>query len=489
MRDILPVLRILGLLIMAFSSTMLIPAGVAYAYHEYLGKWHLIAAGITLLAGGLVWLSARRSTYELQPRHGVMLVVATWTILPIFAALPLLLGMQAIGRPITFTHAFYEAASGLTTTGGTIMTDIDKLPLSLNTWRCFLQWLGGMGILILVVAVLPLLGMGGSQLFRAESAGPMKETKLTPRIAETAKGLWLVYCTLSLLCALGYFLAGMRIEDAILHMFTTVSLGGLSSHDAGFGFFEHSLGIELVATITMVLCSANFALYFSAINKRNSRIVWGNPELRLTVLCLLGGGLLVSMVLWHNDRYDFLNALRHGMFHTVSIATTTGFGNEDFEAWPPFAPLFMLLLSSFATSAGSTGGGIKMLRVLVLFQLARHELRRMVHPRLVQPSRIGKSLLPDHVVRAVVAYSVVYIATLLVLTLLLLASELDMVSSFAAALASLNCTGLGLAKVGPHSTYAALTPFQIWVCSAGMILGRLELLSFFALLLPSFWRR
>ncbi len=488
MHDLLPVMRLLGLLVTAFSATMLLPLAASIGLRDGMAQVHLQAAVYTWLAGGVLWLLTRKANRELQPRHGVLLVVLTWSVLPLFASLPLLLGTAAIGQPMSFTHAFYEATSGLTTTGGTAMSHVDQLPISLNVWRCFLQWLGGMGILILVVAVLPLLGMGGSQLFRAESAGPMKETKLTPRIAETAKGLWLVYCTISVLCALGYWLAGMTPMDAVLHMFTTVSLGGLSSHDANFAYFN-SAAIEAVALVTMLVCSANFALYFSAIHKRRSDLIWTNPELRVTLVCLIGGGLLVSLILWVEGHYSLWQALRNGMFHTVSIATTTGFGTANFEQWPPFAPMFMLLLSSFATSAGSTGGGIKMVRVLVLFQQARHELRRMVHPRLVQPPRLGPNRIPEHIVRAVVAYSVLYVVTVLLMTLLLLASELDLVSAFAATLASINCTGLGLAKVGPNSNYAALTDFQIWVCSVGMILGRLELLSFFALLLPSFWRR
>lgn len=488
MRDVMPVLRLLGLLTMIFSATMLLPIGASALYADGLLKMHAAAASVTWLTGGLLWLSTRADQSELQPRHGVLLVVLTWIVLPLFATLPLLFGMHAIGQPMAFTHAFYEATSGLTTTGGTTMSGLDKLPISINLWRCFLQWLGGMGILILVVAVLPFLGMGGSQLFRAESAGPMKETKLTPRIAETAKGLWYVYATISLLCTLGYWLAGMTPEDALMHMFTTVSLGGLSPHDASFAYFD-SAAIEMVAIVTMLVCSVNFALYFSAISKQRSSIVWKNPELRVTLLCLLGGGLLVSFVIWLEGRYDPLRALRYGMFHTISIATTTGYGITNFEVWPPFAPMFMLLLSSFATSAGSTGGGIKMVRVMVLFQQARQELKRMVHPRLVQPPRIGQNRIPDHIVRAVVAYAVLYVLTVLLMTLALLFSELDLVSAFSATLASINCAGLGLAKVGPTSNYAALTDFQIWVCSIGMILGRLELLSFFALLLPSYWKR
>ena len=469
MRDVLPVLRLLGMLIMFFSGAMLLPVGASALFDDGLLWVHMQAVSLTWLSGGALWLATRSASDELQPRHGVLLVVLTWSMLPLFAALPLLLGMQALGQPMSFTHAFYEATSGLTTTGGTVMSGVDKLPVSINLWRCFLQWLGGMGILILVVAVLPFLGMGGSQLFRA-------------------KGLWLVYATISVLCAFGYWLAGMTPVDAVLHMFTTVSLGGLTPHDASFAYFD-SAAIETVAIITMLVCSANFALYFSSISKKRSDIIWKNPELRITLISLIGGGLLVSFVFWLEGHYEPLKALRYGMFHTVSIATTTGYGTTNFELWPPFAPMFMLLLSSFATSAGSTGGGIKTLRVLVLFQQARHELKRMVHPRLVQPPRIGQNRIPDHIVRAVVAYTVLYVATVLVMTLLMLASELDLVSAFAATLASINCTGLGLAKVGPTSNYAVLTDFQTWVCTFAMLLGRLELFTLLVVLTPAFWRK
>lgn len=489
MRDLYPVLRLFGALVMCFAGCMIAPLLLSWWHGDGMAWVFARSAVLTWAVGLLIWAPIHKAGHnELLPRHGILLVVLTWSLLPVFAMIPLWLGLAAAGRSVDMAHAFYEAVSGLTTTGGTTLTGLDSLPLSLNFWRCLLQWIGGMGILVLVVAVLPLLGMGGSQLYRAESAGPMKETKLTPRIAETAKGLWLVYATLSILCALGYWAAGMQPLDAVMHMFTTVSLGGTSSHDASFAWFN-SAAVESVAIITMLVASCNFALYFSAIAKHRPSIIYSNPELRGTLLLLLGGGLLVSLTLWMQGHYSLGQALRMGMFHTISLATTTGFSTANFELWPPFAPMFMLLLSSFATSAGSTGGGIKLIRVLVLLQQARHELNRMVHPRAIQPPRIGQNRIPDHIVRAVVAFVVLYVASIVSMTLIFLATGLDLVSAFATTLASINCAGLGLGKSGPTSTYAALSDLQVLICSFGMILGRLELLSFFALLLPSYWRR
>ena len=409
-------------------------------------------------------------------------------ILPLFAAIPLLLVMQAIGRPLSFTHAYFEAVSGLTTTGATVLAGLDRLPLSVNMWRTFMQWIGGMGILILAVAVLPLLGVGGSQLFKAEAAGPVKDTKLTPRMTETAKGLWGVYVVFSLACALAFWLGGMAPPDAIMHMFATVSLGGLSPHDASFAYFESPL-LESIALVFMLCASCNFALYFIALRKGNWRGFWRDPEMRATMAALLGGGLVVALLLWAKGVYDPLQALRHGMFNVVSVATTTGFATTDYLGWPVFAPVFMLLLSGVATSAGSTGGGIKMVRMLILLKQARREMTRIVHPRAVQPVRLGERVVDNRMIFSVLAFMLVYGATVITLSMVLLLTDLDMVTAFSAVLASVHCMGPGLGLLGPASNYAVLTDFQLWICTLAMLLGRLEILSFMALLTPAFWRR
>jgi trk system potassium uptake protein TrkH len=347
---------------------------------------------------------------------------------------------------------------------------------------------GGMGILVLAVAVLPLLGVGGSQLFKAEAAGPIKDTKLTPRMAQTAKGLWGVYATLSAACAAAYWAGGMPPMEALMHMFATVSLGGLSPHDTSFGFF-HSPLLEMTAVVFMLFASCNFALYFAAVRKRRWGVAWHDPELRATLYVLIGGGLFAASLLWIKGVYTPLDALRHGMFHVVSVATTTGFTTQDYLLWPVFLPIFMLLLSGIATSAGSTGGGIKMVRVLILLQQARREMRRLAHPRAVQPVRLGRTVVDTPVIFAVLAFMLVYGATVITLSMVLMLTDLDPVTAFSAIIASVNCMGPGLGAVGPASSYAVLNDFQIWVCTLAMLMGRLEMLSFMALLTPSFWRR
>jgi trk system potassium uptake protein TrkH len=487
MRDIFPVLRVLGVMLVFMALVMGLPLAVSWYHRDGVTDAFVGALLLTLAVGALLWRGMQRYRRELQPRHGVMLVSLAWLVLPLFAALPLMLAFAQLGRPLSFTHAYFEAVSGLTTTGGTVLTRLDTLPVSINFWRTFLQWVGGMGILILAVAVLPLLGVGGSQLFKAEAAGPIKDNKLTPRMAQTAKGLWGVYATLSIACALAYWAGGMVPMDAVMHMFATVSLGGLSPHDASFGYFDSAL-LEMTAVLFMLFASCNFALYFTAVRKGRWSVALSDPELRATLSVLIGGGLLAALLLWAKGVYAPLDALRHGVFHVISVATTTGFITQDYLLWPVFLPVFMLMLSGIATSAGSTGGGIKMVRVLILLQQARREIRRLAHPRAVQPVRLGQSVVEPPVIFAVLAFMLTYGATVIVLSMVLMLTDLDPVTAFSAVIASVNCMGPGLGAVGPVSSFAVLTDFQIWVCTVAMLMGRLEMLSFMALLMPSFWR-
>ena len=488
MTDVFPVLRVLGMLIMLFALAMGVPLAVSWYAQDGVWQVYPAAMGVALLVGLGLLVGMRRYKRELQPRHGVMLVSLVWALLPLFAAVPLMLACAQIGRPMSFTHAYFEAVSGLTTTGSTVLSNLDTLPVSVNVWRTFLQWIGGMGILILAVAVLPLLGVGGAQLFKAEAAGPIKDTKLTPRMTETAKGLWGVYALFSIACVLAYWAAGMEPLDALMHMFSTVSLGGLSSHDASFAFFQSPL-LEGVALAFMLLASCNFALYFVAMRKGHWRGFWLDPEMRATFATLLGGGLFVALLLWVKGVYGPLDALRHGVFHVVSVATTTGYATVDYLTWPVFAPVLMLMLSGVATSAGSTGGGIKMMRMLVLVKQARRELTRLVHPNAIQPVRLGGAVVESRMIFSVMAFMLVYGGTIIVLSMMLLLTDLDPLTAFSAVIASVNCTGPGLGAIGPASNYAVLSDFQIWVCTLGMLLGRLEILSFMALLTPAFWRR
>ncbi|SDY17791.1 TrkH family potassium uptake protein [Delftia lacustris] len=488
MRDLLPVLRVLGMLMVMFALSMLLPFAVSWFTDDGIWRIYPWAIGITAAAGLSLWIGLDHFRRELQPRHGVILVTLVWVVLPLCAMLPLVLGMGHVGLSISFTHAYFEAVSGLTTTGATVLTGLDALPVSINVWRTFLQWLGGMGILILAVAILPLLGVGGAQLFRAEAAGPIKDTKLTPRVTETAKGLWGVYGVFSLACLLAFWAAGMSPLDALMHMFATVSLGGLSSHDTSFAYFDSPL-IELTALVFMLLASCNFALYFVAMRKGRWDGFWRDPEMRATLAVLLGGGLIVALLLWAKGVYGPVEAMRYGLFHVVSVATTTGFTTVDYLTWPVFAPVLMLLMSGVATSAGSTGGGIKMVRMLILLKQARRELTRLAHPRALQPVRLGTGVVDNRMIFSVLAFMLVYGATVITLSMVLLLTDLDPVTAFSAVLASVHCMGPGLGAVGPSSNYAVLTEFQTWVCTLAMLLGRLEILSFMALLSPAFWRR
>ena len=488
MADLFPVLRVLSVLLAMFGVSMMVPLAASWLAEDGLWLTYVGSVVITWAVSAALWLQTAHHRRELLPRHGVMLVSLVWVVLPFFAALPLLFATHELGRPLSFTHAYFEAVSGLTTTGGTVMTDLDGLPLSVNLWRTFMQWIGGMGILILAVAVLPLLGVGGAQLFKAEAAGPVKDTKLTPRMTETAKGLWGVYVLFSVVCALAYWAAGMSPQDALMHMFATVSLGGLSSHDLSFAYFASPL-LEAIAVVFMLLASCNFALYFIAVRKRHLRGFWRDAEMRATMVALIGGGLVVSVLLWAKNVYPLSDALRYGMFHVISVATTTGFVTTDYLGWPVFAPVFMLLLSGVATSAGSTGGGIKMVRMLILLKQARREMTRIVHPRAVQPVRLGDAVVDHRMIFSVLAFMLVYGATIVTLSMVLLLTDLDPVTAFSAILASVHCMGPGLGQLGPSSSYAVLTDFQLWVCTLAMLLGRLEILSFMALLTPAFWRR
>ncbi len=483
--SLLPLLNVLGATVAVFAVTMLAPLAVAFFYDEEVLIAYDTAFAITFGSGAALWLATRRFRRELLPRDGFLLVSLIWSVLPAFATLPLLLHLPEL----SFTDAYFETMSGLSTTGATVLSNLDRLPASINFWRCLLQWIGGMGILVLMVAILPLLGVGGTQLFRAETAGPIKDAKLTPRITDTALGLWSVYGAISLACFAAYWAGGMGALDAVMHMFTTMSLGGFSSHDASFAYFA-SPRLEWIAVAFMLLAAINFALYFLVLRRRSLGVLVADTEARGTVIVLVGGALLVTVyLLWQGTYDDPLLALRWAAFNVVSVATTTGYSTEDYDAWPAFAPWFMLMLSAFATSAGSTGAGIKMIRFIVLLKQARREMLRALHPAVVSPVRIRDAVVENNVIFAVLAFMLMYGTTIIVITLLLIASGLDVLTAFSAAVACVNNLGPGLNQVGPAANYAALNDFQTWVCSVAMLLGRLEMLSVFVLFTPAFWRK
>lgn len=481
-----PALALLSRIMMAFAFAFLVP--LAWAWFEDAESLRAIwgwSFGLTLAAGALLMGLTRQHRRELMARDGFLLVNLVWVVLTAFAAVPLFFTVP----DITFSKAYFEAMSALTATGATALSGLDDLPVSVNIWRCFLQLLGGLGIMLLVVAVLPLLGLGGMQLYKAETPGPMKDTKFTPRISETARGLWGVYFVFSVGCLLSYRWAGMSWADAFMHMCTTMGLGGFSSHDASFGYWN-SPAIETVAIVFMTLAGISFLRYFMVLRSLSLRPIVGDREIRVYFSVLAASVVLVTLLLaWHQVEDDWLSALRMSAFHVLSLATTTGYAATDYSAWPVFVPVFLMFLGTFVSCAGSTGGGIKMVRMVLLVKQARREMVRIIHPRVVNPVTMGGQAIAASTMTTVLGYMLIYGAATLGLTFVMLLTGLDVVTAFSAVVATVNNIGPGLGDVGPAHNYAGLHAFQLWVLSFAMLLGRLELLTVLVLLTGHFWRR
>ncbi len=479
--NLLVILRVTGILLMLFSSTLALPMVVALYYGEDTIGTFGTAWAITL-GTGLVLTLISRENRELRSGDGFLITVLFYLGLGLFGALPLYLSESV---PASFTDAAFESLSALTTTGATVFTGLDDMPRSILFYRQLLQWLGGMGIIVLAVAILPMLGIGGMQLYRAESPGPVKDNKLTPRITETAKALWYLYVGLTATCTLAYWAAGMTPFDAICHSFSTVAIGGFSTHDASIGYFD-SPAIEAVAIFFMVFAGINFGLHFMAFSRRNPLLYFRDMELRtyLTVLTVLS--LIVCIVLARNDAT--VAPWREGIFQTVSIATTTGFTTTTFGDWPSAVPA-LLLLSAFAGGcAGSTAGGIKIVRVLLIYLQGWREIKRLIHPNGVFQVKLGSNKVPNRVVEAVWGFFSAYVIVFLsLLVVLMLISDLDFLTAFSALGACLNNLGPGLGGVAEN--YGALPDQDKWLLIFAMLLGRLEIFTLLVLLSPAFWRR
>jgi len=472
-------------MLMLFSITYVMPIATSLIYGDGMLSDFFAAALVCLGSGAALWIATRRNKRELRSRDGFLLVSLGWTLMSAIATVPLLLALPGL----TFTDAFFETMSGLSTTGATVLSGIDNLPPSINLWRHALSWYGGMGIIVLVVAILPLLGVGGMQLYKAEAPGPVKNEKLTPRITQTAKALWFIYFLITVACILSLKIAGMDWFDAVCHAFATMSLGGFSTHDANVGFFN-SVPIELVLIVFMLIAAMNFARHMIAWQQKSIRTYATDTEAKAMLVIIGLSTLGLALYIWHQGVYaGFPTALRYVAFNLVSIATDCGFVNQDYALWPPFAPMWILMLSCYCANTGSTGGGIKMFRTLVLFRQAARELLLLVHPQAVRPVKIGDHVVQNQIVFAVLAFVVLYFGTVVVLTFSLLASGMDFVSAFSAIIACINNAGPGLGVVGPASNYQGLSDFQTWVCALAMLLGRLEIFSLLVLFTPSFWRK
>jgi len=482
---LLAVLNVFARIALIFGCAMLLPIGVSWwtgdgaltAFDEaFLG---------TLAGGGILLASTQRFRRELRANDGVLLVVLCWVLLPAIAALPLILGIP----DARFADVYFEAVSGLTATGATAFSGLDKLPPSINLWRTELHWIGGLGIIVLAVAILPLLGVGGRQLMKAEVPGPVKEAGITPRVTETAKGFWIIYAVLTVLCTLAYGLFGMTWLDALTHAFSTVALGGFSSHDASFAYFDSPV-LEGITIGFALVSGMSYVTHFAALSGRSLRPYLRDGEAPFYLGVLGASVLLIAVYIWQQNYYtEFSVALRHAAFNTVSVATTLGYASTDYSRWPLFAPLWMLFLCSFATCSGSTGGGIKMMRAIVLYKQVFREVVHSIHPNATTYVKLGGTVVPNKIILSVLGFGFLYMVCTIVFTLVLAASGADILSAFSAAVACFNNTGPGLGLVGPDSNYGVFTDFQVWVCSFAMLLGRLEIFTLLVVLTPAFWRK
>ncbi len=475
--------RILGLLLMLYSVTMMPPVAISVYFGDGQASSFIEAFAITFAAGLIAWLPARKDRRELRLRDGFLVAAVFWLGLGSFGAVPLLL----VDTPqMSVTDAFFEAVSGLTTTGATVLTGLDSLPKSILYFRAQLHWLGGMGIIVLAVAILPMLGVGGMQLYRAETPGPMKDSKLTPRITETAKALWLIYVGLTAACTLAYWYAGMGLFDAVCHAFATLATGGFSTHDDSIAWF-HSPLIESIAIVFMFLAAANFSLHFVAWRTRGLGNYLKDPEFRTYGLILLSLSLGATAVLALSGTYPGVGAsARQATFHFVSFMTSTGFVAGSFETWPGALPLMLILASFIGGCAGSTGGGMKVVRWLLLYNQGVREVKRLVHPAAEIPVRLGNAVVSQRVIESVWGFCVVYIILFGVMLVILVGSGLDQVTAFSALAASINNMGPGLGKVAANFTQ--VNDLAKWVCIFAMLFGRLEVFTLLVLISPTFWR-
>ena len=481
----LSVLHVLGSMLMMFSITYLLPVVTSIIYADGQLFDFLVAALVSLGVGAAIWGGTRSHRRELRSRDGFLLVTLAWVLMSAIATVPLLIAIPGL----SFTDAFFETMSGLSTTGATVLVGLEHLPPSINLWRHALNWYGGMGIIVLVVAILPVLGVGGMQMYKAETPGPMKDEKLTPRITQTAKALWFVYFLITVACIVSLRLAGMNWFDAVCHAFAAMGLGGFSTYDASVGHFD-SPAIEAVLIVFMLIAAMNFGRHFIAWQQKSLRTYLEDVEAKAMLSIIAASTVGLALFIWLAGVYpEFLTALRHVAFNLVSIATDCGLVSQDYAAWPVLAPMWILMLSCYCANTGSTGGGIKMFRTLVLFRQAVRELQTLVHPQAVMPVRVGGTVVQNRIVFAVLAFVVLYFGTVVVLTFALLASGLDFVSAFSAIIACINNAGPGLGVVGPASNFQVLTDFQTWVCSLAMLLGRLEIFSALVLLTPIYWRK
>jgi trk system potassium uptake protein TrkH len=473
--------KFIGLLLMVFSLSQLPPVVVDLIYREGQTLFFLIAFVITLTLGLLLYFPFKTDKHILRIRESIFLVVSFWLVLSLIATIPFMLSPQT---NLSFVDSLFESMSGLSTTGATIITGLDELPKAILYYRQQLQWFGGMGIIVLAVAILPIFGISNLGLFQAETSN-LSTDRITPKLAQTAKSLWLIYLFLTIICAIFYYLAGMDAFDAISHSFSTIAIGGFSTHDASIGYFN-SPSVEIVAIIFMLIAGVNFSLHFMALHKKSLKTYFLDSEFK-TYIIILAVFIITTILVLENMYYDStVDDLRYGIFQVVSMATTTGFTSTDFSAWPLLLPFLLILASFVGACSGSTGGGIKVVRILLMIKLGMREIKKLIHPSAQINIKLGGKTLPAKILISVWGFFALYVMSFTFIMVLLMFSGLDQVSSFAATAATINNLGPGLGEVAHN--YQGLNDFAKGVLVFAMLLGRLEILTLLAIFHRAFWR-
>jgi len=473
----------IGILAAFFGASMLLPALVAWHYDSR-HILEFVSAGLIVSLIGLGMMRiAGKAPASLNHRDGFLIVAFAWVVLSLLGAVP----FWTTGTAVSVMDALFESASGLTTTGATVFSGLDSMPPSILFWRSMEEWVGGMGIIVLAVAIMPLLGIGGMQLFRAEAPGPVKD-KLTSRVTETGKILWYMYLAMTLIVALVYWLLGMSGFDAVNHAMCTIAIGGFSTHDASMGYFD-SLPLRLAAVYFMFAAGINFTLHFASMRRGltldTPRAYFADDEFRAYLKWMIALVVLVGLptMLASEGTWDEV------LFNTVAVATTTGFAVSDYGQWPVVTSLILFAAMFAGACAGSTGGGMKMVRVLLLFRQGMREVRRLIHPHAVLAIKLNGGKVSGSVVEALWGFFVLYIVCFMMVAILVALSGVDMLTSLAASAACITNTGPGFAGVGPAENYAMLPDFAKAALMFSMVLGRLEIFTFFVLLVPEFWRK
>lgn len=485
--NFLAIIRIVGILITCFSSTMLIPAAVALIYDDGGGLEFVQTFVITFACGVILWWFFKKHKQELRSREGFFIVVLFWVVLGSLGAIPFILSEKP---DLSLASAFFESFSGLTTTGATVIIGLDELPKSILYYRQQLHWLGGMGIIVLAVAIIPLLGIGGMSLYRAEAPGPLKEKKISPRIASTAKNLWLIYLFLTIACTIFLYLGGMNLFDAIGHSFSTIATGGFSTKDASVGFYNSSY-INWVITIFLFISGTSFTLHFIAFSnfkfKSLIKLYFSDPEFKAFLSIVLAVGFTCALVIYLHD-YDntILGSIEHAFFQVVAVITTAGFATTGFSEWPSFLPTLILFLSFIGGCAGSTSGGIKVIRVLLLFLQGKREINRLIHPEIKNPIKIATGVVPENVIQGIWAFFSVYLMVFFICIIAVVACGVEPFDAISAVTATLNNVGPGLGAVS--TTFAPIPDSAKWILSLAMVAGRLEIFTLLVIFSPNFWK-